>query len=166
LLYFGGPICRLPKNSLMPASLILPSTTDVELRSAPIEPSWIIEGYPIARNALLSRSEDGTASTIVWECTEGKFDWYYDIDETIHILEGSIVLESDTMKPTKFGPGDVVFFKKGAHARWHVQGHVRKLAFCRATQPKLVGLGLRVVGKLQRMLFPPMQPSGSLLDAG
>jgi hypothetical protein len=58
-----------------------------------------------------------------------------------------------------------VFFKKGAHARWHVQGRVRKLAFCRATQPKLVGLGLRVVGKLQRMLFPPMQPSGSLLDA-
>ena len=87
----------------MSQSLILPATTDVELRSAPIEPSWIIEGHPMARNALLSRSEDGTASTIVWECTEGKFNWYYDIDETIHILEGSIVLESDTMKPTQFG---------------------------------------------------------------
>lgn len=147
------------------ASLILPATTDVELHSAPIEPTWIIEGNPIARNALLSRSEDGTASTIVWECTEGKFHWYYDIDETIHILEGAIVLESDTMKPTRFGPGDVVFFKKGAHARWHVQGHVRKLAFCRKTQPKLVGLALRVIGKLQRTLFPAGQPSGSLLNA-
>jgi len=124
----------------MPASLILPSTTNVELRSAPIEPSWIIEGYPIARNALLSRSEDGTASTIVWECTEGKFDWYYDIDETIHILEGSIVLESDTMKPTKFGPGDVVFFKKGAHARWHVEGHVKKLAVCHRVLPTSLNL--------------------------
>jgi hypothetical protein len=150
---------------VMSQPLILPSTTDVELRSAPIEPSWIIECHPMARNALLSRSEDGTASTIVWECTEGKFNWYYDIDETIHILEGSIVLESDTMKPTQFGPGDVVFFKKGAHAKWHVQGRVRKLAFCRATQPKLVGLGLRVLNKLQRMLMPAAQPSGSLLDA-
>jgi len=148
----------------MAASLILPSTTDIELRSAPIEPSWIIEGNPIARNALLSRSEDGTASTIVWECSEGKFNWYYDIDETIHILEGSIVLESDTMKPTRFGPGDVVFFKKGAHAKWHVQGHVRKLAFCRATQPKLIGIALRVMNKLQRVFFPQVQ-SGSLLDA-
>ena len=149
----------------MPTSSILTSTTDVELRPAPIEPSWIIEGDPVARNALLSRSEDGTASTIVWECTEGKFDWYYDIDETIHILEGSIVLESDTMKPTRFGPGDVVFFKRGAHARWHVEGHVRKLAFCRKTQPKLVGFALRAVSKLQRMFFPPAQASGSLLDA-
>jgi uncharacterized protein len=149
----------------MSACLILPSTTNVELRSAPIEPSWIIEGNPMARNALLSRSEDGTASTIVWECTEGKFHWYYDIDETIHILEGSIVLESDTLTPTQFGPGDVVFFKKGAHAKWHVQGRVRKLAFCRATQPKLIGLALRVVNKLQRVLFPQVQPSGSLLDA-
>lgn len=148
----------------MPASLIVTSTTDVELRAAPIEPTWIIEGNPIARNALLSRSEDGTASTIVWECTEGKFNWYYDIDETIHILEGSIMLESDTMKPTRFGPGDVVFFKNGAHARWHVEGRVRKLAFCRTTQPKLVGLVLRVLAKLQRMIIPPAQPSGSLLD--
>ena len=75
------------------------------------------------------------------------------------------MLESDTMKPTKFGPGDVVFFKKGAHAKWHVQGKVRKLAFCRATQPKLVGFGLRVLNKLQRMMMPAAQPSGSLLDA-
>jgi uncharacterized cupin superfamily protein len=154
---------KRPENPM--DTRILTSTTDVELRSAPIEPGWIIEGNPIARNATLSRSEDGAASTIVWECSEGKFNWYYDIDETIHILEGSVLLESDTMRPTRFGPGDVVFFKKGAHARWHVEGRVRKLAFCRATTPKLVGLALRVLNKLQRMVAPPTQVSGSLLDA-
>ena len=57
------------------------------------------------------------------------------IDETILILEGSIVLESDAMPPTRYGPGDVIFFREGAHAKWHVESKVRKLAFCRKTQP-------------------------------
>lgn len=136
----------------MPTSFIVPSQTEVELKPAPIEPSWIIDGNPVARNATLSRSTDGTASTIVWHCTEGKFNWHYDIDETIYILEGSVVIESDTMKPTRFGPGDVIFFKNGASARWHVEGHIRKLAFCRRTQPRVIGLALRVFAKLRSML--------------
>jgi uncharacterized cupin superfamily protein len=148
------------------SSLILTANTAADLRPSPIEPSWIISGDPKASNAVLSRSEDGTASTIVWHCTEGMFNWYYDIDETIHILEGAVVLESDTMKPTRFGAGDVVFFKKGAHARWRVDGHVRKIAFCRRTQPWLVGMALRVASKLKRMLTLSDRPQmASLLDA-
>jgi uncharacterized cupin superfamily protein len=148
----------------MSTSYIVPSRTEVELKPAPIEPSWIIEGNPTASNATLSRSMDGMASTIVWQCTEGKFNWHYDIDETIHILEGSVVIESDGMKPTRFGPGDVIFFKNGASARWHVEGHVRKLAFCRRTQPRLVGLALRVAAKLHGLLIPPKNKP-SLLGA-
>jgi uncharacterized cupin superfamily protein len=37
--------------------------------------------------------------TLIWACTEGKFDWYYDFDETIIVLEGSVVLESEGMPP-------------------------------------------------------------------
>jgi hypothetical protein len=148
----------------MSTSFIVPSQTEVELKPAPIEPSWIIEGNPTASNATLSRSVDGTASTIVWQCTEGKFNWHYDIDETIYILEGSVVIESDNMKPTRFGPGDVIFFKNGASARWHVEGHIRKLAFCRRTQPQLVGLALRVASKLRSLLMPPKHKA-SLLGA-
>lgn len=150
----------------MSTSLIVQSTTDVNLRAAPIEPSWIIDGDPVAQNAVLSRSADGTASTIVWHCTDGKFNWYYDIDETIYILEGSVVLESDTMKATRFGPGDVVFFKRGAHARWHVEGHVRKLAFCRRTQPWMVGFALKAASKLKKLLLAENRSAApSLLDA-
>ncbi|WP_227590544.1 cupin domain-containing protein, partial [Klebsiella aerogenes] len=36
---------------------------------------------------MLSWSADGSASTIVWQCTEGRFEWHYDFDETILILE-------------------------------------------------------------------------------
>jgi uncharacterized cupin superfamily protein len=113
----------------MSRGLIEIGKTNVELTPRPIEPSWIIEGKPEATWCVLSKSADGLASTMVWHCTEGKFNWYYDFDETIMILEGSIVLENDSMRPTRYSAGDVIFFRDGAHARWHVEGHVKKLAF-------------------------------------
>jgi uncharacterized protein len=133
--------------------LIESSNLAVNLAPRPIEPSWIIEGNPVAQSCVLSQSADGLASTIVWECSEGKFNWYYDFDETILILEGSIVLENDTLHPTRYGPGDVVFFRDGAHARWHVEGRVRKLAFCRTTQPFVLGFAARAFNKIKRVMF-------------
>jgi uncharacterized protein len=143
-------------------------TTDlkVKLTPRPIEPSWIIEGNPVAQGCVLSTSADGLACTIVWECSEGKFNWHYDFDETIMILEGAIVLESDTMPPTHYGPGDVIFFRNGAHARWHVQGRVRKLAFCRTAQPFLLGFALRAFNKFKRILLASDKgPSASLVGS-
>jgi uncharacterized cupin superfamily protein len=151
----------------MSNTLIETAKLTVNLTPRPIEQSWIIEGSPEASSCVLSQSADGLASTIVWHCTEGRFNWYYDFDETILILEGSIVLESDTMLPTRYGPGEVVFFRNGAHARWHVEGHVKKLAFCRKTQPAWLGLALRAIGKIRRIVMPPakVRPA-SLMGAG
>lgn len=146
----------------MSSSLIETAKLAVNLTPGPIEPSWIIEGNPVAQCCVLSKSADGLATTVVWQCSEGKFNWYYDFDETILILEGSIVLENDAMRPTRYGPGDVIFFRDGAHAKWHVEGHVRKLAFCRKTQPILFALALRVFSKIKRTLMPAgkRQPVG------
>lgn len=131
---------------------MIPSVTSVELRSAPIEPSWIREGTPIARNATLSRSDDGLASTLVWDCTAGKFQWIYEIDETIYFLEGSATI-SDGHNPARtFGPGDVLFLPRGAVCDWHVETYVKKVAFCRRTTPKVVGFALRATGRIGRML--------------
>jgi uncharacterized protein len=134
-------------------ALIETTNLVVNLTSRPIEPSWIIEGNPVAQSCVLSRSDDGLATTIVWECSEGKFNWYYDFDETILILEGSIVLENDTMRPTRYGAADVIFFRNGAHARWHVEGRVRKLAFCRTPQPMMLAFVARVFNKIKRVMF-------------
>ena len=151
----------------MSRALIETGNLVVNLTPRPIEPSWIIEGNPAAECSVLSKSADGLASTMVWQCSEGKFNWYYDFDETILILEGSIVLENDTMRSTRYGPGDVIFFKDGAHAKWHVEGHVKKLAFCRTTQPVLLGFALRVVAKLKRILLPPGEREpASLMGSG
>jgi uncharacterized cupin superfamily protein len=147
--------------------LIETGHSSVELKPAPIEPSWIIEGNPEARSHSLSTSADGTATTLIWSCTEGKFNWYYDFDETIMILEGSIVLESDGLPPKRYGVGDVIFFRDGAHAKWHVEGHVKKIAFCRKTTPAVIGFMIRVVNKLKRMfLSPGERRPASLMGAG
>jgi uncharacterized protein len=106
----------------MPFALIETGHCNADLEPSPIEPSWIIEGNPEARSRPLSTSADGAATTLIWSCTEGKFNWHYDFDETIIILEGSIVLESKGMPPKRFGIGDVIFFHRGAHAVWHVEG--------------------------------------------
>jgi uncharacterized cupin superfamily protein len=136
-------------------ALIEAAHITTNLEPSPIEPSWIIEGNPVAQASVLSKSKDGQAWTVVWQCSKGRFDWYYDIDETILILEGSVVLESDAMPPTHYSPGDVIFFRDGAHVKWHVESHVRKLAFCRKAQPILLGFALRAFSKIRRMLVPP-----------
>ena len=139
----------------MPLALIETSHCNVDLKPSPIEPSWILEGNPEARSCPLSISADSAARTLIWSCTEGKFNWYYDVDETIVILEGSIVLESEGMPPKRYGVGDVIFFRNGAHAKWHVEGHVKKLAFFRQTNPFGLGLAVRALNKLKRMFFVP-----------
>ena len=140
-------------------------TAAVRLKPSPIASSWVIAGNPVAQSTVLSRSTDRLAWTMVWRCSEGVFNWYYDSDETILILEGSIVLENATMPATRYGPGDVVFFKDGAHAIWHVEGHVKKLAFFRRNQPYLLAFVLRACSKIKRTLLPGAGPS-PLSDEG
>jgi hypothetical protein len=67
------------------------------------------------------------------------------------ILEGSIVLEGEGVPSTRYGAGDVIFFRNGAHARWHVEGYVKKVAFLRQTYPVGLSLAVRAVNKLKRM---------------
>ena len=151
----------------MPLALIETGHLNVDLKPSPIEPSWILEGNPEARSHVLSTSADGAATTVIWSCTEGKFNWYYDVDETIVIQEGSIVLESKGMPPKRYGVGDVIVFHNGAHAKWHVEGYVKKVAFFRQTNPLGLGLAVRAVNKLKRMFFVPGgRRSARLVEAG
>ncbi|WP_024516290.1 cupin domain-containing protein [Bradyrhizobium sp. Tv2a-2] len=137
----------------MPLPHIESGHCNVNLTPSPIEPSWIIEGNPEARSYLLSASADGAATTLIWSCTAGKFNWYYDVDETTVILEGSIVLESDGMPPKRYGVGDVILFRSGARAKWYVEDYVKKVAFLRQTNPLGFTFVVRAVNRLNQMLF-------------
>ncbi|WP_369722079.1 MULTISPECIES: cupin domain-containing protein [unclassified Bradyrhizobium] len=151
----------------MQLALIEAAHCDVDLRPSPIDPSWIIEGNPEARSHVLSTSTCGTAKTLIWSCTEGKFNWYYDVDETIMIIEGSIVLESEGMPPRRFGVGDVISFRRRAHAKWHVEGYVKKVAFLRLNNPLPLAFAIRVVNKLRSSIarYAPMMATACVILA-
>jgi uncharacterized cupin superfamily protein len=128
-------------------ALAFAHTDAVELKSAPIRPEWIIEGQPRARNQVLAMSKDRMATTLVWDCTAGRFRWVYDTDETIHILEGEVQLTNVDGQTKRLSAGDVVFFPAGSTATWQVDHYVRKLAFFRQTVPRPMSLFLRAFRK-------------------
>ncbi|WP_373505496.1 cupin domain-containing protein [Aestuariivirga sp.] len=140
------------------------SKANVELNPSPIRADWIIEGRPVARNAILSRSEDQTACTIVWDCSEGKFNWHYDFDETVYFIEGSVTIEDGHGPARTLGPGDVIFFPAGSHAVWTVHEYIRKVAFCRKILPAPVGALIKTARAIKHKISPP-KGEGSLMGA-
>ena len=123
----------------------------VEMLSAPINPDWITAGNPVARMAELSRSRDGTTVSVVWDCTAGSFRWYFGVDETVHILAGSVTVAGEDGVERQLTPGDVALFHAGSWTTWRVETYVRKLAFCRHAMPAPLGFMLRAVHKLQAL---------------
>jgi uncharacterized cupin superfamily protein len=124
---------------------------DAALEAAPIRPEWVIEGEPQARSRELSRSADGAAITAVWDCTAGAFNWHFAGDETVHILEGEVVVD-DGWGPRTLSAGDVAFFPAGTWARWEVAIYVKKLAFCRDPLPRPLLAVIKAVRKLKGLL--------------
>ena len=106
------------------------------LTPAPINKDWIEAGDPRASIAILAISDDRATSTILWECTAGKFTWRYNIDETIYFLDGEVLISVDGKPAKRYGAGDSIHFCRGAVATWEVETMIRKVAFCRSVLPR------------------------------
>jgi uncharacterized protein len=126
------------------------SLDDVMLKPDPINPSWVLEGAPFARSAVWSRSPDTTTSSWVWDCTAGRFNWYFEADETIYVIEGEVIITAEGQEPRTLSAGHVALFYAGTRTEWHVPHYVRKHAILRPHMSKPVVLALKVSRKLQR----------------
>jgi uncharacterized cupin superfamily protein len=124
----------------------------VNLNPSPIYCDWILEGNPVARNKLLSSSADGTASTLIWDCTAGRFNWFYDVDETVYVIEGGVVVTDIAGTARRLSVGDTIFFPAGSRAEWHVEDYIRKIAFCRAPLPRPLVFARRGFRLLKRLM--------------
>jgi uncharacterized cupin superfamily protein len=132
-------------------SVIKMRAAEVILNPSPIYPDWILEGKPVARNQVLSRSEDGTATTFLWDCTAGRFNWHYDVDETLYVIEGGVVVKDDAGTRI-LSVGDTIFFPAGARAEWNVENYVRKIAFCRKPLPRTLVVAKRGFRFVKRLM--------------
>jgi uncharacterized protein len=124
-----------------------------DLLPSPIRSSWVLEGNPVARNQLLSVSADGNARSYIWDCTAGRFNWFYEADETVYVIEGGVILKDRAGTARRLCAGDTIFFPAGAHAEWHVENYIRKFALIRTPLPKplvLARQGYRFVKRLFR----------------
>jgi uncharacterized protein len=124
----------------------------VSLNAAPIHADWILEGRPVARNKVLSTSVDGTASTLIWDCTAGRFNWFYSIDETVYVLEGDVRLKDSAGNSRLVVAGETIFFPAGSSAEWTVDRYVRKVAFCRTALPGVLVSALRIRRRVKRII--------------
>jgi len=104
-------------------------------RAAPIDPDWILEGRPVARFVPLARGRDDLGSTSLWDCTAGRFRWWFRWDETVHVLDGAVTVTLPDGTVHRLTAGSVAFFPAGSTAVWQVEGYVRKLAVCRRAWP-------------------------------
>ena len=141
----------------------------IGLGPAPIVPNWVLEGNPTARNKLLSTSADGTATTFLWECTAGRFNWFYDVDETVYVIEGGVVVRDLDGGTRRLSVGDTMFFPAGARAEWTVENYIRKIAFCRAPLPRSVVYAKRGYHFLKRLMgrrAPEGNPSLAMFNGG
>ena len=127
-------------------------TSQVDLGPAPIRSDWILEGSPVTRNKLLSGSTDGTSNTYIWDCTTGRFNWFYDIDETVYVLEGSVKVRDHHGVTRTLVPGDTGYFPAGSSAEWTVDTYIRKMAFIQVPMPRPLRLAKRVLRSLKRMV--------------
>ncbi len=126
---------------------------------AAIPHGWILEGNPVARHKRLAGSSDRLASAFMWDCTGGRFNWYYDEDEIAHVLEGSAVIEDAAGVRRALQAGDTFLFPAGSRYQWTVPGYIRKLAFLHAPLSREMRL---VKGALDRMTAPfRRKPAGS-----
>lgn len=121
---------------------------DVQLRSDPIPTAQILAGAPQASSGPLVASFDDSFTSAVWTCTPGRFRWYYNSDEIIHILEGHVhITPDDGSASFEARAGNVVLFPRSSSAVWEITQTIRKVALFRSDPHDVLG---RLRGALTR----------------
>lgn len=88
----------------------------------------VLGDEPIAtRIAIPFQSEDGRILSGVWEADPGLSRWEFTTrGESIHVLEGRMVVTEDGGEPVTVEAGTAAFFPIGWKGTWDVQERIRK----------------------------------------
>lgn len=136
-----------------PGAFLGVSRGDAVLRADPIEPSWVLEGDPVARTSGWAESADGTTSHWTWDCTAGRFRWHFALDETIVVICGSVRIDV-AGHVHELAVGDAAYFPAGTWSVWTVEDHVRKHAVLRVPVPRAMAYAVNGFGRRTHRLRP------------
>ncbi len=129
------------------SSVLKVARGDGELRDQPINPDWVLEGTPRARISEWAESPDGTTSHWTWDCSAGRFRWYFEVDESIVVVAGSVALQVDGEPPVVLEVGDAAYFPAGLWVTWQVDDYVRKQAVVRVPVPRSMRYAVNGLGR-------------------
>ncbi|MFZ6849611.1 cupin domain-containing protein [Undibacterium sp. RuRC25W] len=99
--------------------------TQLHLKPFNVNPAWIKSGTPNFRADEFFKSGDGQTSSGIFECDAATFEWHYQFDEAVYILDGSVTLDYQGKQFTLHA-GESALFRAGTTAVWHVPDHIRK----------------------------------------
>ncbi|MFZ6721022.1 cupin domain-containing protein [Undibacterium sp. Ji49W] len=102
------------------------AAVSMPVKAFEVDPTWIKEGTPNFRATEFFKSHDGKTSSGIFECDgPSTFEWHYQLDETIYVLDGGVDIEYQG-KRFSLKPGETAFFRAGTTALWHVPKGIRK----------------------------------------
>jgi uncharacterized cupin superfamily protein len=106
----------------------LPAPSEVPvakpLKPLQVDTAWVKSGNPKFHLAWQTRTRKTSAG--LWSCDgPATFEWQFDSDEQIYVLEGTVHIEY-LGKKLSLKPGDTALFLAGTKAVWHVPGYFKK----------------------------------------
>jgi hypothetical protein len=94
------------------------NSSDFESFALPNED--VLKGEPNARVHWLRPEGHGSQVAGVFRCDPAVFRYAWEVDETIHVLEGRVRIEVDGGATLELGVGDIASFSAGDRGAWHV----------------------------------------------
>ncbi len=135
---FSGPSAMDGRSARRISDFTVSDAARTDWRPAPINPAWILSGDPVAQYIPVEQGADGYSSMSLWKCSEGRFRWTFDWEESVYILDGEVEIASPDGRIAHLRPGSVALFQAGTSSIWTVIRPVQKLAVCRrAISPRL-----------------------------
>lgn len=104
------------------------------LPEMPMPAHEILEGVPDTRCLFTAQSADYGATAGFWSCDVGRYEFYFDYDEFVYLIEGELTVTECEPPHCSYSlrPGDTAHFPQGITTVWQVTKRMTKYFVARA----------------------------------
>jgi uncharacterized cupin superfamily protein len=88
----------------------------------------ILEGIPDARAMFTANTADQGACAGFWSCDVGRYEFVFDYDEFIYVIDGEVVVTeaAPSTRTHVLKPGDTAHFPRGVTTIWQITRRMTK----------------------------------------